>query len=50
MDGKCDKLIIIFPGLNSMADIPMLYYAGVKYSWKGYACIKIDYKYILYVS
>jgi phosphoglycolate phosphatase len=44
MDGERDKLIVIFPGLNGMADIPMLYYAGVKYIWKGYSCVKIDYK------
>lgn len=37
------KLLVIFPGGNYTADMPLLYYAKLKYDVLGYESIKITY-------
>jgi len=37
------KLLVIFPGANYSADMPLLYYAKFKYDILGYECIKLTY-------
>lgn len=35
------NLLVIFPGTNYTADMPLLYYARLKYESLGYECIKL---------
>lgn len=37
------KLIVLFPGIRYSVDMPLLYYARLKYEEKGYESIKVNY-------
>ena len=37
------KLIVLFPGIRYSVDMPLLYYARLKYEEKGYESIAINY-------
>ena len=39
------KLIVLFPGIRYSVDMPLLYYARLKYEEKGYESIAINYDY-----
>ena len=43
MENGGKNLIVIFPGRGYTADMPLLYYAGLKYYVKGYENVRIDY-------
>jgi hypothetical protein len=43
MKEKSKNLIVLFPGGNYAVTKPLLYYAALKYTDKGYECIGIQY-------
>ena len=43
MEIERKNLVVLFPGAGYTNDRPLLYYAGLKYYFKGYESLKINY-------